>query len=63
MPKEEYNRYVIVTEHEKEVKDAVHFQAPDDAYLVLLGTDGTVRWTFHGPVSDDPVRQIRELMR
>ena len=63
VPKEEYNNFLIVTEHEKEVKDAVHFQAPDDAYLVFLGPDGTVRWTFHGPVNDDPVRQIRELLR
>jgi len=62
VPKEQFDRYVTVTEHEKEVKEAVHFQAPDDAYLVLLSPDGTVRWTFHGPVSDDPVRQIRELL-
>ena len=63
VPKQEYDNYLIATEHEKEVKAAVHFEAPDDAYLVLLGPGGTVRWTFHGAVSDDPVRQIRELLR
>jgi hypothetical protein len=62
VPKEQYDRYLIVTEHEKEVKAALHFEAPDDAYLALLGSDGVVRWTFHGPVGDDPVRQIRELV-
>lgn len=66
VPKEQYDHYLIVTEHEKEVKDAVHFQVADgkadDAYLLLLGPDGAIRWAFHGPVSDDPVRQIRELL-
>jgi hypothetical protein len=63
VPKEQYDRFLIVTEHEKEVKEAVRFQAPDDAYLALLGADGAVRWTFHGAVGDDPVRQIRELLK
>jgi hypothetical protein len=63
VPKQEYDNYLIVTEHEKEMKAAVHFEAADDAYLVLLGPGGTVRWTFHGAVSDAPVRQIRELLR
>jgi hypothetical protein len=63
VPKDQYDHYLIVTEHEKEVKAAVHFAAPDDAYLVLLAPDGTIRWTFHGPVSDDAVRQIREQVR
>jgi hypothetical protein len=60
VPKDQYDRYLIVTEHEKEVKAAVHFQTPDDAYLVLLAPDGSTRWTWHGPVGDEPVRQIRE---
>lgn len=61
--KEEYDHYLIATEHEKEVKAAVHFEAPDDAYLVLLDPEGMVRWTFHGTVADNPVRQIRELLK
>jgi hypothetical protein len=61
--KENYDRYLIVTEHEKEVKAAVHFQEPDDAYLAVLGPDGTVRWTSHGTLSDDTVGKIRELVR
>jgi hypothetical protein len=63
VPKEEYDHYLLVKEHEKEVQAAVHFEAPDDAYLILLGPDGTVRWTFHGAVADSPVRQIRELLK
>lgn len=62
VPKEEYNNFLIVTAHAKEVQAAVRFSAPDDAYLVLLGGDGTIRWTFHGPISDDPIRQLRELL-
>ena len=61
--KEEYDHYLIVTEHEKAVQAAVHFEAPDDAYLVLLDPEGAVRWTFHGPVADGPVRQIREFLK
>ena len=67
VPKEQYDRYLIVTEHEKEVKAALHFQTPDDAYLALLGPDGVIRWTFHGPVADagsnDALRQLREMLR
>ena len=61
--KEDYDHYLIVTEHEKEVKAAAGFSAPDDAYLVLLGPDGSIRWKFHGAVTDDQVRQIRELLQ
>lgn len=62
--KEDYDRYLIVTEHEKEVKAAVGFQSPDDAYVVLLAPDGKVRGLWHGSqVSDVAVRQIGELLR
>jgi hypothetical protein len=64
VPKEDYDRFLIVTEHEKEVKSAVHFETADDAYLVLLGPDGAVRWTAHNAaVTDDVVSKIRELVR
>ena len=61
--KEDYDHYLIVTEREKEVKAAVHFQEPDDAYLAVLGPDGTVRWTSHGAVSDATAGEIREMVR
>ncbi len=64
VPKEDYDHYLIVTEHEKETKTAVKFQTPDDAYLVLLGTDGTIRWTFHGPTPDDAsLRQLHDQVK
>jgi hypothetical protein len=62
VPIHEYDHFLIVTEHEKEVKDAVHFDALDDAYVVLVGPDGTILGTFHGAVSDGAVRKIRELL-
>ena len=64
--KEDYDHYLIVIEHEKEVKAAVHFQDSDDvadAYLAVLAADGTVRWTSHGPVKDETVGKVRELVR
>jgi hypothetical protein len=63
VPKNEYDHYLIATEHEKEIKGAAHFQEPDDAYLLLLDPDGVVRWTSHGAVTDGAVNQIRELLR
>jgi len=63
VPNSEYDHYLTVTEHEKQVQAAVHFETPDDAYLILLGPEGTIRWTFHGAVADGPVRQIRELLK
>ncbi len=60
--KEDYDHYLIVIEHEKEVKGTVHFQELDDAYLVVLGPEGEVRWTSHGTVKDDAVAKIRELV-
>lgn len=63
VPKENYDHFLIVTEHEKEVKAAVHFQTPDDPYLVLLGPDGAIRWTSHGAVSDALIRQIQALLQ
>ncbi|HEY3826374.1 MAG TPA: hypothetical protein VGL82_17535 [Bryobacteraceae bacterium] len=62
-PQEDYGQWLIVTEHEKEMKAAVHFQAPDDPYLVLLGADGAVRWTGHGAVSDELLNQIRAALK
>jgi ATP10 protein len=61
--KEDYDHYLIVTEHETEAKAVVHFQEPDDAYLAVLDPEGMVRWTSHGPVSDETVGKIRELVR
>lgn len=61
--KDAYDRWLIVTEHEKEMKAAVHFQAADDAYLVLVGSDGAIRWTAHGAVSEDLLRQIRDGLK
>lgn len=63
VPKEDYDHYLIVTEHEKEVKAIVHFQEQDDAYLAVLGPDGEMRWTSHGAVNDGAVGKIRELVR
>jgi hypothetical protein len=45
------------------MKAAVHFQTADDAYLVVLGSDGTIRWTGHGAVSEDLVREIRVALK
>jgi hypothetical protein len=61
--KEDYDHYLTVIEGEKEVKSVVHFQEPDDPYFAVLDRDGVVRWTSHGPVNDETVGKIRELVK
>lgn len=58
VPKEQYDRFLLVYHGEKELKHAAGFDTPDDAYLLVIDRAGAVRWTFHGPVSDATVEQI-----
>lgn len=53
-------RYVILTAHEKELKAAAGFAVPNDAYVLVLDKDGAVKWTFHGPVTEAALAQLKE---
>jgi hypothetical protein len=64
IPKEQYDRFLLVYRGEKELKQAAGFDRPDDAYLLVIDSAGAVRWTFHGSVTDIAVEEIgRQLNR
>jgi hypothetical protein len=44
--------FIPLTDHEAEWKSLSHFQAPDDAYLLVVDGQGTVRWQTHGNATD-----------
>ncbi|HKE27604.1 MAG TPA: hypothetical protein VKB88_34855 [Bryobacteraceae bacterium] len=60
VPKEQYDRFILVYHGEKELKQAAGFDRPDDAYLLVIDRAGAVHWSFHGPVTDAAVEQISQ---
>ena len=48
IPKEKRDSFVLLFHGEAEWKELVHFAGPDDAYLVVLDTNGSIRWVGHG---------------
>lgn len=64
IPKEQYDRFLLVYHGEKELKQVAAFDRPDDAYLLVIDGTGFVRWSFHGSVTDAAVEEIgRQLDR
>jgi hypothetical protein len=58
IPKEKRDRFLVIYSGEKELKEAAGFEAPDDAYLVLIDPNGEVRWRFHGPFSHTKLKEM-----
>jgi len=54
MPKEEQDRFLPLFHDEAQWKQVSGFSksGENDAYLILVSSDGTVRWTTHGQYSD-----------
>ena len=52
-------RFLLVYKGEKEMKQAVGFDQPDDAYVVLLDPQGAIRWRFHGAVTDAALAELK----
>lgn len=48
VPAAKRDQFVFLFHQEDEWKSLVHFEAPDDAYLVVLDADGKVAWRGHG---------------
>jgi hypothetical protein len=57
-PKDQYDHFVLVFKGEKAIKQAVGFDRPDDAYLAVVDAAGTIRWSYHGPVTDAVMDQL-----
>lgn len=62
-PANEYDHYLVVTHHEKELKDAVGFSQPEAAYVVVLNPSGAIEWHFQGAVTDAAVAELRSKLK
>jgi ATP10 protein len=67
IPKEKRDSFVLLFHGEAEWKALVHFANPDDAYLVVLDVNGSIRWIGHGNPdaagTADLKGQVDSLMR
>lgn len=55
-------RFLLVFRGEKELKAAVGFERPDDAYIALLDGAGTIRWRFHGAYNPSSLEQLKNQL-
>lgn len=62
-PADQKQRFLLVFSGEKELKAAADFSAPDDAYLIVVDGHGTIRWRFHGALTDRSLEQLQSHMR
>lgn len=59
VPQSDRDRFLVIFQGEKELKQAVGFERPDDAYLVLVDSSGLIRWRFHGPLSESAFDELK----
>jgi ATP synthase subunit 10 len=59
VPEKQHDRFLLVLRGEKELKQAVGFDAPNDAYLALLDRDGLIQWQFHGPFTESVLAELK----
>jgi hypothetical protein len=52
--------FVPILQHERELKQFVHYKEPDDAYLVVLDSSGQVVLQRHGPFNDVAFTQLKK---
>src|SRR5665213_1428189 len=60
VPRAQRDHFLILYQNENDLKAAAQFQAADEAYLMVLGPDGSVRWRFHGAFTHTALKQLRE---
>ena len=62
-PASEQDHFLVIYDSEKELKQAVGFSRPDDAYILLLDTKGVVQWNTHGAVTDQAVGELTSRIK
>lgn len=62
-PPEHRDRFLLVYRNQAGLKQAAGFDAPDDAYPIVLDQGGAIRWRFHGAVSDSAMEQLVTQVR
>lgn len=60
--KNTWARFLVVTADEKLWKEAVGWQGPDRAYLVLIDRRGEIVWRYDGPFSDAQMSSLRRAV-
>lgn len=60
VPKDEQSRFIPLYRDEKEWKQVTGFTkaGEEDAYVLIVDGDGVVRWSGHGPYSDNLYKNI-----
>jgi hypothetical protein len=59
VPAELQNRVIVIQQGSKDLKSAVAFDRPNDAYLLLLDRDGSIHYRYHGPATDEAFNQLK----
>jgi hypothetical protein len=62
-PKADHERVITVYSGAGEWKKHVNYQAPDDAYLIVIDGAGRVAWQHHGPFDAAKAGEIAAKMR
>jgi hypothetical protein len=55
----EREHFLPITQNEAGWLAAAHYVKGDDAYVLLIGGDGVVRWQTQGPVTDASYAQLK----
>ena len=59
VPQKNRDHFLLVYQGEQELKRAVEYDRPDDAYVLIIDAGGQIQARLHGPVSDSAVEEIR----
>jgi hypothetical protein len=55
----EREHFLPITQNEAGWLATAHYVKGDDAYVLLIGGDGVVRWQTQGPVTDASYAQLK----
>ena len=62
-PKADYDRFMVVFKDADEWKDRVHYKEPNDAYLILIDSQGIVRWLGSGSTDERQYGELQEATK
>ena len=60
VPENQRDHFVPILQGENELKKAVHYSEPDDAYLVVMDRSGNTVQMMHGALSEAAYAPVRE---
>jgi ATP10 protein len=63
VPDEKRDRFAPILQHESDLKKFVHYNQPDDAYVVLLDRSGKTAMQIHAATPDSAYPQLRSQIQ